>query len=62
MDAEMSFSEEELSLLVELLEHEDRELPSEIRHTRLTNYRDALHQRHDLVRRLLDRLRVTVPE
>ena len=62
MNEPISFSEQELALLVELLEHEDRELPTEIRHTRLADYRDTLHQRQDLVRSLLERLRVTVPQ
>ena len=50
-------SEEEAELVVELLEREERELPSEIHHTRLAKYRDALHERLEIVRGLLSRLR-----
>lgn len=57
MNALPEMSEEEVELVLELLEREERDLPSEIHHTRLANYRDALHQRLELVRGLLERLR-----
>jgi hypothetical protein len=57
MNALPEMSAEEVELLVELLEREERDLPSEIHHTRLTNYRNALHERLELVRGLLEHLR-----
>jgi hypothetical protein len=57
MDERMTFSKEEVSLLVELLEQELHELPVEIRHTRSNIVRQELHARLDLVQRLLGRLR-----
>lgn len=57
MNGQCDFSEEELAILIELLEHEERELPTEIRHTRLAKYREGLHHKLDVVRGLLERLR-----
>ena len=49
-------SEDEVALVLELLEREERELPSEMHHTRSADYRDALHRRLELVRGLVSRL------
>jgi hypothetical protein len=57
MSEQWNFSEEELAIIIELLEHEERELPAEIRHTRLAKYREGLHHKLDVVRGLLERLR-----
>ena len=54
----LSMSPAERDLLVELLEREQAELPVEIRHTRTAEFRDELHHRQDVVRGLLDRLKV----
>lgn len=48
---------DELALLIELLERERRDLPSEIHHTSTSNVRDRLHQRLETVDCLLERLR-----
>ena len=57
MGVQLTFSEEELELIVELLQHEVGELPVEIRHTRTSELRDQLRQRREIVRDLLKRLR-----
>ncbi|MBI3696715.1 MAG: hypothetical protein HY238_17985 [Acidobacteria bacterium] len=55
-----TLTEAEWMLLVELLERERRELPSEIRHTRTPAVRDDLHRRLEMVDGLLQRLRQAV--
>lgn len=50
------FSEAEWALVVELLERERYELPSEIHHTRTSTFRDQLRERLALVESLLARL------
>jgi hypothetical protein len=62
MSEQLNFSDEELAVMIELLEREERELPTEIRHTRLAKYRDGLHHKLDVVRGLLERLRVPVTD
>ncbi len=54
-------SEAEWELVVELLQHERGELPVEIRHTRTSRVREELHQRQDMVRQLLERLKKPMP-
>jgi hypothetical protein len=54
---EPRLSDEEWALVVELLERERGELPVEIHHTRNAGVRADLHQRDQVVRGLLDRLR-----
>ena len=49
----------ELSLVIELLERERFELPTEIHHTRTASLRDDLRRRVEMVDRLLERLRRT---
>ncbi|HUT09031.1 MAG TPA: hypothetical protein VMY42_00910 [Thermoguttaceae bacterium] len=61
MDKRSELSEAEWALVVELLEHERSELPSEIRRTRTASVRDELHRREDMVQSLLDRLRPAMP-
>ncbi len=51
-----NLSEAEWELLVELLERERSELPSEIHHTRTSSLREELRQRQAMVRGLLERL------
>ena len=57
MNDQSKLSEAEWDLVVELLERERAELPVEIRHTRLSNFRDELHRREAMVDDLLKRLR-----
>lgn len=47
----------EWNLMVELLERERAELHPEIRHTRTRAFREALHDRLQLVEGLLERVR-----
>ena len=58
---EPKLSEAEWELVVELLQRERSELPSEIRRTRTSSVRAELHRRSELVRELLDRLRAPTP-
>jgi hypothetical protein len=51
-------SETERSLLLELLENEQRQLPVEIRHTGNSKMRDELHERAKLVQGLIDHMRM----
>jgi hypothetical protein len=51
-----TLSDAEWALVVELLERERYELPSEIHHTRTSSFRDQLRERLVLVERLLSRL------
>lgn len=57
MKEQPKLSAEEWALVVELLERERHELPSEIHHTRVASYRKELHEREALVDRLLKRLK-----
>ncbi len=59
MDAQPVLSEAEWGLVVELLEREQSELPSEIRHTRTSSLRAELRERERVVRHLLERLHGT---
>jgi hypothetical protein len=53
-------SDAEWELIVELLEREHGELPVEIHHTRNAGVRAELHQRSEMVRSLLGRLRTPI--
>ena len=55
---EPKLSEAEWALVIELLEREHDELPAEMHHTRNSEMRDDLQHRADLVRELLERLRM----
>ena len=50
----------EWALIVELLEREHNELPTEIHHTRTASVRDELRARQAAVRTLLERVKATV--
>ena len=56
MQNAFEFSDEERQLLVQLLDKERRELPSEIHHTDNRNVREQLKRRLQSVEHLLDRL------
>ena len=56
MNEQPNLSEAELALVVELLQREHHDLPTEIHHCRVTSYRDELKHRHEMVRSLLERL------
>jgi predicted mannosyl-3-phosphoglycerate phosphatase (HAD superfamily) len=56
MNDQPVLSEGEWALVVDLLEREKADLPAEIHHTRTATVRAELHERLDMVRRLLDRL------
>ena len=51
-----NFSEAEVALVIELLQREHHDLPTEIHHCRVSSYRDELRQRHEMVKNLLERL------
>ena len=57
---ELKLSDAEWDLIVELLERERGELPVEIHHTRSSSVRAELHERAEMVRNLLGRLRTAV--
>ena len=50
-------TEAEWGLIVELLEREHNELPTEIHHTRTASVRDELRARQAAVRALLERVK-----
>lgn len=56
MHEEPRLSEAEWHLVMELLEREQSELPTEIRHTRVSSMREDLHHRAEMVQNLLGRL------
>ncbi len=58
MPEQAELSATEWELIIALLEREESELPSEIHHTRSSSVRDQLRERQEVVRSLLDRLRV----
>ena len=54
-------SEAEWELVTELLEHEQSDLPPEIRHTRTSTVRERLRRRGQMVQDLLHRLKTSAP-
>ncbi|OHB77683.1 MAG: hypothetical protein A2W31_16330 [Planctomycetes bacterium RBG_16_64_10] len=56
MNEQPQLSEAEWALVIELLQREHHELPTEIHHCRVANYRDELRHRHEMVKSLLERL------
>jgi len=56
MSEQPKLSEAELALVIELLQREHHDLPTEIHHCRVASYRDELKHRHEMVRSLLGRL------
>jgi hypothetical protein len=57
MKQQPSLSEDEWTLVIDLLEREQQKLPHEIHHTDLRTYRKELVEREQLVNQLLERLR-----
>jgi len=57
MCGQTDLSQEEWTIVVELLEHERADLRPEIRHTRTSSLRAELRRRLQVVEALLDRLR-----
>ncbi len=56
MQSELTLSDRERELLLELLRAERTDLPSEIRHSRTATYHDDLRERLQLVDSLIERL------
>jgi hypothetical protein len=54
-----NLSEQEWTLLIDLLEREQDELPVEIHHCRVASFREHLHERLQMVQGLLERLHTT---
>jgi hypothetical protein len=54
-----TLNDEEWDLVTELLEREERELPTEIHHTDSSEYREKLRHRLALLTNLLERMRQT---
>ena len=59
MNEHPKFSKAELELVIELLECEHHELPDEIHHCRVSSYREELKRQHEMVKKLLERLKTT---
>ncbi len=57
MAVDLRISDEERTLIVELLEHEQDELPSELRRTRTSQVRERLRHREATVRDLLEKVK-----
>lgn len=53
----LELSEAEWDLMLQLLEAERRELPTEIRHTGRTEVHDQLKQRQETVDHIIERMR-----
>lgn len=53
-----TLSEEDWTIVAQLLESKQREIYSEIRHTDKRSYRDALHERLNQVERLRNKIPV----
>jgi len=62
MNVEPKMSEAQWTLILELLEQEQRDLPAEIHHTRTATVKRELQQRLELVRRTVDQLRGVTAE
>jgi hypothetical protein len=56
MNQQLTLTDAEWKLLIELLEREQSELPAEIHHTRTSAVRDELRERLEMINRLLARL------
>ena len=56
MNEQPKLSDAEWALVIELLQREHHDLPTEIHHCRVSSYRDELKHRHEIVRSLLERL------
>jgi hypothetical protein len=60
MNDQPHLSEAEWDLVAELLDQECRELPVEIHHTRSTSVKTELHQRLEVARSALERVRTAI--
>lgn len=56
VQTQISLSEKEVGIILELLRQEQHELPVEMRHTRSSDYHDELHERQGLINTLVARL------
>ena len=56
MNEQIKLSDAEWALVIELLQREHHDLPTEIHHCRVASYREELKHRHEMVRSLLERL------
>jgi hypothetical protein len=54
-----TLSGQEWALVIELLQHENDELPVEIHHCRVAAFREDLHRRLKMVQGILERLHAT---
>ncbi len=59
MNEQPKLSDAEWALVIELLQREHHDLPTEIHHTRVASYREELRHRYETVRSLLGRLQPT---
>jgi hypothetical protein len=58
MNGQPQLNEAEWALVAELLEREEHDLPVEIHHTRSSSVKEELHQRLEMVRDLVARVRM----
>ncbi len=56
LKSHLIFNDEELQLVIELLQREQKDLPAEIHHTRTSTFKDELLKRSALVKGLLEKL------
>lgn len=56
LETQVSLSEKEIGVLLDLLREEQHELPVEIRHTRSSGYHTELLARQTLINSLVERL------
>lgn len=54
---QLSWSDRDWDLVVELLEREEKELSSEIHHTSTPGYRETLRERRGQIRRMRNRIK-----
>lgn len=60
MNEQLALSDHEWELVLDLLERERRELPTEIHHTDSHDYRHRLEERLEVVEALIRRIEATV--
>ncbi|GEM_PF-5342429 len=56
LETQVSLSDQEIGIILNLLKQEQDELPREMRHTRSAEYHTELHDRQALIRALIGRL------
>lgn len=56
LETQISLSEQEMGIILNLLKQEQDELPVEMRHTRSAEYHTELQDRQSLIRSLIGRL------